>query len=107
MQQELAKGIESCEKFIFVCSKNSLKEDYLEIQEMENPLTRREGIYAKSGVLTYKVNLVTIDKYIYTGWKDSNKINMKKQLIGDFTSWEDSDKLNVAVNLLIDELKEG
>jgi len=96
---EIERGIQTYDKLVVVCSKNSLQSGPV-LREIERGL-KREDEEGKNIVFP-----ITIDGYIFDGWEHERKTDVLRLVVGDFRGWKRSaTKYEAAFKKLLETLK--
>jgi len=81
---EIEHGIESNDRLIVVCSRESLRSGPV-LREIERALYR-EDEEGRSVLFPIK-----IDDYLFAGWQHERRVDVLRKVVGDFTRWDEND----------------
>ena len=97
-------GINLYDKFILVCSKNSLKDSWWVDEEINRALKKKEQLFKGLGKHINTIIPITLDDYVFNGWESEMKENIDRFIVGDFKDWKDEVKFEKSVDQLIEAL---
>jgi len=95
IQNEISNGLHSCDKFLLICSKHSLKSWWVD-RELD------EALQYESRSIGNKLIPINLDDQIFDEkLKFEKKIFLLTRHIGDFTDWESTTKFNKSFEKLL------
>ncbi len=105
IRDSIDEGIRIHEKTVLVCSRNSLTSWWVD-KEIELTLMKEREDW-QAGKRSVRLLPITIDDFVYDGWKSGHKASILELHVGDFRKWEDPDEYKVSLERLLKALDQG
>ncbi len=96
---EIDKSMQSCDKIIVVCSRNSLRSGPV-LREIERAL-QREDAEGKDILIPLR-----IDDYVLQEWQHPRRADVVAKVVGDFQQWHDQESYRKSLKRLINALQQ-
>jgi len=97
----VSKGIDLYDKFILVCSRQSLQESWWVDKELNRALDKEIRLFKERGRQINTIIPITIDDYVFKEWDGAKRSDIHRYNIGDFTGWQDDAKFELALDKLV------
>jgi len=101
IREGISKGIDLYDKFILVCSKQSLQDSWWVDKELNRVLQKEERLFKEKGRQINTIIPITIDDYVFKEWDGAKRSDIHRYNIGDFTGWQDEAKFELALDRLV------
>jgi hypothetical protein len=97
--ESVDSAIKVWDKFVLVCSRNSLtaRTGWWVEQELERAFAKERELRRSNGVTESVLIPITLDDFVFRRWNSRFRASVLDKKVGDFTGWRDGELYSEAV----------